>query len=192
LIKLNWLDNESLGVLSTIHPDFKAMVICIPRLLQVDFMNLKDPVLDYASHTSIAPTRMRLLTACAVHYDLDFGLVTHYLGGEYTAEWRDVKEILSLSEPFVTPEVLSQMERILTTGCPSYFNWEEDAANKRAFVSHCNLPSIAQHDELVVKTLTKEVRNSHLIPMAWWVCTCCRGGGTSLRTSSSSSERIPA
>jgi len=37
------------------------------------------------------------------------------------------------------------MERILTTGCPSYFNWEEDAANKRTFVSRRNLPSVAQH-----------------------------------------------
>jgi hypothetical protein len=107
---------------------------------------------------------------------LDFGLVTHYLGGKYTAEWRDVKEILSLSEPFVTPKVLSQMERILTTGCPLYLNWEEDAANKRAFVSCCNLPSIAQHDKLVAKMLTKEVRNSHLIPMARWVCTCLPWG----------------
>ena len=119
LIKLNWLDNEDLGVLSMIHPDFKAMAISIPRLLQVDFTSLRDPVLDYASHTSIAPTRVRLLTACAVHYDLDFGLVTHYLGGEYTAEWRDVNEIISTCKPIVSPEVLSQMERILTTGCPS-------------------------------------------------------------------------
>ncbi len=176
LIKLNWLDNKSLGVLSMIHPDFKAMVISIPRLLQVDFTSLKDPVLDYASHTSIAPTCMRLLTACAVHYNLDFGLVTRYLGSKYTAEWRDVKEILSLSEPFVPPKVLSQMERILTTGFPSYFNWKEDAANNRAFFSCCNLPSVAQHDELVAKTLTKEVRNSHLIPMARWVCTCLPWG----------------
>jgi hypothetical protein len=158
------------------HPDFEAMAISIPRLLQVDFTSLKVPVLDYASHTSIAPIRVRLLTACAVHYDLDFGLVTRYLGGKYTAEWRDVNEILSLSEPFVTPEVLSQMERILTTGCPSYFNWEKDAANKRAFVSRRNLPSVAQHGKLVAKTLTKEVRNSHLIPMAWWVCTCLPWG----------------
>jgi hypothetical protein len=110
LIKLNWLDNESLGVRSTIHPGFEAMVISIPRLLQVDFTSLKDPVLNYASHTSIAPTRVRLLTACAVHYSLDFGLVTRYLGGNYTVEWGDVKEILFLSEPFVTPKVLSQME----------------------------------------------------------------------------------
>jgi len=56
------------------------------RLLQVDFTSLRDPVSDYASHTSIAPTHVQLLTACAVHYDLDFGLVTRYLGGEYTAE----------------------------------------------------------------------------------------------------------
>ncbi len=86
MIKLKWLDNESLGVFSTIHPDFKAMIISIPRLLQVDFMSLRDPVLNYASHTLIAPTRVRLLTACAVHYNLDFGLVTRYLGDEYTAE----------------------------------------------------------------------------------------------------------
>jgi hypothetical protein len=64
------------------------------------------------------------------------------------------------------------MERILTTGCPSYFNWEEDAANKHAFVSRCNLPSVAQHGELVTKMHTKEVRNNCLIPMARWVCTC--------------------
>ncbi len=152
------------------------MVISIPRLLQVDFTSLKDPVLDYASHTSIAPTRVRLLTACAVQYDLDFGLVTPYLSGKYTVEWRDVKEILSLSEPFVTPKVLSQMERILTTGYPLYFNWEEDTANKCTFVSRRNLPSVAQHDELVAKMLTKEVRNSHLIPMARWVCTCLPWG----------------
>ena len=165
LIKFNWLDNEDLGVLSIIHPDFEAMTISIPKLLQVDFTSLKDPVLDYASHTSIALTRVRLLTACAVHYDLDFRLVTRYLGGQYTAEWHDV-----------SPEVLGQMEHILTTGCPSYFNWEEDATNKPAFVSWHNLPSVAQHGELVTKMLTKEVRNSHLIPMARWICTCSPWG----------------
>jgi hypothetical protein len=168
LIKFNWLDNEDLEELSIVHPDFEAMTISIPRLLQVGFTSLKDPVLDYTSHTSIAPTRVRLLTACAVHYNLDFGLVTRYLGGDYTAEWRDVTKIISTCKPFVASEVLGQKERILTTGCPSYFNWEEDATNKRAFVTRRNLPSVAQHGKLVVKTLTKEVRNSHLIPMARW------------------------
>ena len=121
---------------------FEAMAISIPRLLQVNFASLRDPVPDYASHTLITPTRVRLLTACAVHYDLDFRLVTPYLVGEYTAEWRDVNDIISTCKPIVSPEVLSQMERILTTECPSYFNWEEDAANKHAFVSWRNLPFV--------------------------------------------------
>ena len=159
-----------------IHPDFEAMAISIPRLLQVDVMSLRDPVPDYASHTSIMPTHVRLLTACAVHHDLDFRLVTRYLGGEYTAEWHDVNEINYTCEPIVSSQVISQMEHILTTGCPSYFNWEKDAANNRTFVSWRNLPSVAQHGKLVVKTLTKEVCNSHLIPMAWWVCTCSPWG----------------
>jgi len=176
LIKLNWLDNEDLGVLSTIHPDFEEMAISIPKLLQVNFASIRDPVPNYASHTSIMPTHVQLLTACAVYYDLDFGLVTRYLCGKYTAEWRDVNEIISTWEPFVSPEVLSQMEHILTTGCPSYFNWEEDATNKRAFVSQRNLSSIAQHGDLVAKTLAEEVCNSHLIPIAWWVCTCSPWG----------------
>ena len=131
-----------------IHPDFEAMAISIPRLLQVDFMSLRDPVPDYASHTSIMPTHVQLLTTCAVHYDLDFRLVTRYLGGEYTAEWRDVNKINYTCEPIVSPQVISQMEHILTTGCPLYFNWEEDAANKRTFVSWRNLPSVAQYGKI--------------------------------------------
>ncbi len=70
------------------------------------------------------------------------------------------------------------MEHILTTGCPRYFNWEEDAANKRTFVSCRNLPSVAQHGKLVVKTLMKEVCNSHLIPMARWVLHMLTMGST--------------
>ena len=103
-------------------------------------------------------------------------MATCYLDGVYTTKWCDVNEIISTCKPIVSPEVLSQMERILTTGCPSYFNWEEDAANKRAFVSRRNLPSVAQHGNLVMKMLTKEVRSSHLIPMARWVCTCSPWG----------------
>ena len=39
-----------------------------------------------------------------------------------------------------------------------------------------SLPSVAQHGKLVAKMLTKEVRNSHLIHMARWVCTCSPWG----------------
>jgi len=39
-----------------------------------------------------------------------------------------------------------------------------------------SLPSVAQHGKLVAKMLTKEVRNSHLIHMARWVCTCSLWG----------------
>ena len=111
------------------------MIDSIPQLLQVDFTSLLEPVLAYATHTAIAPSCIQLLTACTVHYDLDFGLVLRYLSGEYTAEWRNIDEILSPSKLHVTHGVLNQMERILTTGCPLYLKWEEEAANKRAFVS---------------------------------------------------------
>jgi len=40
-----------------IHPDFEVMALSVPRLLQVNFASLRDSVPDYASHTSITPTR---------------------------------------------------------------------------------------------------------------------------------------
>ena len=174
-----------------IHPDFKAMAISIPRLLQVDFANLRDPVPDYASHTLITPTHMRLLRVCAVHYDLDFGLVTCYLGGEYTAEWRDVNEIISTCKPIVSPEVLSQMERILTTGCPLYFNWEEDAANKRAL--SLGATSLPPHSTVTWLQKRSQRRSPTATSSQWrgGFAHAHHGVGTSLRTSKSSPGRSP-
>ncbi len=187
LIKLSWLEERDLGVLSRIHLDFEVMITSIPRLLKVDFTSLKNPVMDYASHTSIAPARVRMLTACAVHYDLDFGLVTRYLGGEYTAEWRDINKIISTCEPFVTPEVLGQMERILTTGCPSYLNWEEDAANKRGATSP---PS---HSTVTWSQKHSQKRSAIATSSLWsdWFAHAYHGVGTSLRISKSSPKRSP-
>ena len=51
---------------------------------------------DYADQTEIDPKRVRLFAACAVHYNLDFGLVARYVGGEYLAKWRDTETITAV------------------------------------------------------------------------------------------------
>jgi len=68
--------------------------------------------------------------------------------------------------------MLGHMQRILVQGAPANFNWEEPAENKLASLNRGNNPLVAKHPETLVKTLAKEVRNSNLMPMARWTCTC--------------------
>ena len=68
-----------MSVLPTSHPDLGAMIDCVPKLLKVDFSELKVLRYDYADQKEIEPHRVWLLAACAVHYNLDFGLVLRYI-----------------------------------------------------------------------------------------------------------------
>ena len=170
LVKEGWLSKTELCAVSLAYPNLQDMIESVPDLLQMDFSSLKDPVLDYATQTQIEPIRVELMTACAVHYNLDIGLVVRYLGGEYTASWRNVTDILNAAAPYVTEKVLSHLRSVLTIGCPAEFNWHEPVENKVRFISRGNLPAVNQHFEVAQKTVIKEVRHNHLIPFASWVC----------------------
>ena len=111
LVKGGWLNVADLFAVSLAYPDLQDMIESVPDLLQLDFSSLRDPVLDYATQTLIEPSRGQLMTACAVHYNLNIGLVVRYLGGEYTASWRSVTDILNAAAPYVTEEV----EEVMTT-----------------------------------------------------------------------------
>ena len=61
------------------HPDYEAIIDNVPKLLNIDFSSLKLPRYDYGTQAQIEPRRVWLLAACAVHYNLDFGLCVRYL-----------------------------------------------------------------------------------------------------------------
>ena len=73
-------------ILSDSHTDFAAMILNVPKLRQVDFSSVKDPRYNYPDQTHINKRRVWLLTALAVYYNLDFGLVVRYLAGKYMAK----------------------------------------------------------------------------------------------------------
>ncbi|KAL7523685.1 hypothetical protein ACHAXR_000287, partial [Thalassiosira sp. AJA248-18] len=160
----------ALNILASMNPEYEAIITNVPKLMDVDFSALLDERLDYAEQTHIKKERVRLMAACAVHYDLDFGLVLRFVGGEYSAEWRDVPAILAAVDGHVSQEDKDDIERILTKGCPSKLNWEETAANKEIFVRRGNNSSIRENWEAVAKTLNKEERNHHIMPFPRWMC----------------------
>jgi len=171
MLRRGWLDDTRwVGasaaklVLRHLHPDVEALVDNVPRLLRVPFMSLRSPRLGFDQQTSISKQRVHLLAACAVHYNLDFGLVVRFLSHEYMAKWRNVDAIIGHVRDLVSPSDLDHIERILTIGCPAAFNWEEPAVNKEIFVCQAASAPLACHRAVVEKALNKEERNSHIIP----------------------------
>jgi hypothetical protein len=78
------------------------MVNNVLQLRFVNFSSLKNPQFNYAKQTSISSARVDLATACAIHYELNPGMVICYLRSKYVGESQDAKEILSVASPHIS------------------------------------------------------------------------------------------
>ena len=79
LVRDGWLGEHDLASLAKLDPEYEAMVESVPILKRVDFSSLTEERLGFADQTEISHERVIQLTACAVHYGLDFGRVVRYL-----------------------------------------------------------------------------------------------------------------
>ena len=81
LVKHGWLEPhlddqlDAAQVLSSMSPEYAAIIEYVPILQGIDFSALKDPDPNYATRKEISKNLVWLMAACAVHYDLNFGLV---------------------------------------------------------------------------------------------------------------------
>jgi len=171
MIKTRWLDDGAFdgadvarATFAEVNPDHAALFEYVPKLMKVDFSRLREPWYDYAHQKGIDRHRVWLLAACAVHYNLDFGLVMRYMPDETLAKWRDKDRILAAARPVVSDDDYEHMNRILTFGCPAEFNWEEPAENKETFLRRGNHKTIDENPEVVESSVVKEVKNSHVTP----------------------------
>jgi hypothetical protein len=76
------------------------------------------------------------------------------------------------------------MKWILLNGCPAQLNFEEPLSNKIEMIDQGNLKSFNANTALVLKTMNKEDRCSHLIPLDEIMCHfspyCCHTTQTML------------
>ncbi|KAL7524758.1 hypothetical protein ACHAXR_000705, partial [Thalassiosira sp. AJA248-18] len=114
------------------------MVSEILRLRHLDFTPLLHPRLNYQDQTKISNNRVDMATAAMIHYDMNPGMVVRFMSGEYTGETRDVQAIVKEIEQHVDPSDLAHIIRILTQGCPSVLDFEEDSSNKLDLISRGN------------------------------------------------------
>jgi hypothetical protein len=95
------------------------------------------------------------------------GMFTRYLIGEYTGDSRDVKKVLTKVEPHVHVDNkgLRHVKCILMQGFPSCLVYEEKSANTLAAIQKSNQHTFLQHPEVVTKTMNKEEKYSHVLPL---------------------------
>jgi hypothetical protein len=110
-----------------------------------------------------------MATAAMIHYLLHPGMMIRYVKGEYIGESRNVPQIINDVSPYIERKDVKHIERILTKGVPSYMNFEEASDMKSSIIEKGNQTTFKMYSEGVTKTMNKEDKNSHLIPIKRWV-----------------------
>jgi hypothetical protein len=83
-------------------------------------------------------------------------MLLRYMKGEYTGESRSADAILEKVSLYIKPEDTRHIYRIITQGCPSQLNFEEDTMNKLAVIKKGKQQTFEAHPEVVAKTMNKE------------------------------------
>ena len=92
------------------------------------------------------------------------------MGGKYTGQHRDTHSTLAALRGHVSADDYAHMKRILLNGCPAQLDFEEPLSNKIKMIKHGNSKSFNNNTNLVLKTMNKEDRYSHLISLDEIMC----------------------
>jgi hypothetical protein len=106
-----------------------------------------------------------MANAAMAHFGLDPGRFVRWMGGEYTGQLRDVHSTLAAVKGHISIDDYDQMKRILLNGCPAQFDFEEPLSNKIEIIDRGNSKTFNANTALVLKTMNKQDRYSHLIPL---------------------------
>ena len=157
---------DNIRGISKTHRD---MVDDVLRLRDIDFSKVKLPRYDYADQTEISQERVDLMTACAIHYGLNTGMVVRFLKGEYVGESRNADEILEKVSPYIDEIDCQHIKQTINQGCPSHIDFEEDYDNKHMVLRKGNQQTFLQFPEVTAKAMNKEEKFSHVIAYRKWL-----------------------
>jgi hypothetical protein len=166
---LSPIDIKNLSVLNRLYNEVTFDVHLFRNL---DFSPLLEPRIGYADQQAILQARVNMATAAMIYYGLHPGMLIRYLKGEYVGESRRVPQILQIVSPHISKDDANHMHRILTQGCPSKLVLSESNEMKFNMIAQGNQQTFHMYPEVVTKTMNKEEKNSHLIPVKLWVLHC--------------------
>jgi hypothetical protein len=118
----------------------------------------------------IDPHRVCMANAAMAHFGLDPGRFVRWMDGEHTGQHQDTHSTLATVRGHVSADDYAHMKRILINGCPAQLNFEEPLSNKIEMIERETSKSFNNNTALVLKTMNKEDRYSHLIPLDEIMC----------------------
>ena len=148
----------------------RKAVPLIERWLAIDITSLSEPRFDYENQQSIDPNCVEMMSAAMIKLGLDPGRLVRFLDGEYIGSRRQVRRTINAVQGHVSAEDLKHMKRILLQGCPAKLAFTESAKSKRDMIDRGNQKNFVDNPDIVNKTLNKEERYNHLIPMHEVIC----------------------
>ena len=166
---LSPIDIKNLSAVNSLYNEV-IRDVCLFRKL--DFSPLREPRIGYADQQAIQQARVDMATAAMIHYGLHPGMLIRYLKGEYIGESRNIAAILQAVSPHINEDDTNHIRRILTQGCPSKLILSEPNDMKFKMIAQGNQQTFQMYPEAVTKTMNKEERHSHLIPVKLWVLLC--------------------
>jgi len=87
-----YLDEASKMTLKAAHPLLDHMRTMIQYYSTIDFTSLREYDPNYATQKEIPRDRVKRFMACLFHFDLSMANVMRYVGNNYTAVHRDIKD----------------------------------------------------------------------------------------------------
>jgi hypothetical protein len=125
----------------------------------------------WASQDALSNDKASAFLACLLHYDLSITHPVWFLGNNYTGEYRNIPLIVaSLRTRGIAETLIKQYLRVMTVGCPNYFNATTTCDNALLYWLKGNHPSIRAKLSQVLTTMNKGERNSYVlhIPHRLW------------------------
>jgi hypothetical protein len=95
-------------------------------------------------------------------------LIRYLNGKENVSKSRDVRQILREVPPYISSKDAAHIEWVITQGCPSYLNFEEEPKNKLAVLKKGNQNTFLERPEVACKAMNKEEKNTHVVSLLPW------------------------
>jgi hypothetical protein len=104
----------------------------------------------------VSSNQVDLAMAGLIYYGMHQGMLLRYSKGKYTVETRKVYAILEKVSPFIDPDDVKHIERIIKQGCPSLLQFDKDTLNKLAVINKGNQQMFEAHLEIMENFVNKE------------------------------------
>jgi hypothetical protein len=129
------------------------MTTNVCQLRNLYFSKLREPRFGYADKQEIQPSRVNMATAAIINYLLHPGMLMQYTKGKYVGESRDLSQVVNNVSPYIDQQDVKHISQILTTGCPSYINFEEASDMQSFIIEKGNQATLKIYPETVTKAM---------------------------------------